>query len=237
MKISSKGLKLIKKFEGCKLKAYKDVAGVWTIGYGHTGGVTSGQSITQAQANEFLTNDCKKAEAAVNKYVSKYKFNQNQFDALTSFAFNIGNINQLTANGTRTIAQISAKIPAYCNSGGKKEPGLVTRRAEEKKLFDTPVSGQTSSPSTSTSKKYAVGKTYTLQSNMKVRTGAGTNYKAKTYKELTAGGKKADANKDGALDKGTKVTCQEVKKVGNDTWIRIPSGWIAAIYKGKVYVK
>lgn len=77
--------------------------------------------------------------------MSKYKFNQNQFDALVSFAFNIGSIDKMTVNGTRTIAEISEKIPAYCNCAGKKLQGLINRRNAEKKLFDTPISGQAAS--------------------------------------------------------------------------------------------
>lgn len=150
MNISNKGLELIKRFEGCRLAAYKDSGGTWTIGYGHTKGVTAGQTITQAQADAFLVEDCGKAEAAVNKYMSKYNFNQNQFDGLVSFAFNIGSIDKLTINGTRTIAEISSKIPAYCNCAGKKLQGLVNRRTAEKKLFDTPVSGQATAPVAST---------------------------------------------------------------------------------------
>lgn len=84
---------------------------------------------------------------------------------------------------------------------------------------------------------YTVGKTYTLQSEMKVRTGAGTNYAAKTHFLLTRDGQKHDADGDGALDKGTKVTCKSVKKVGSDTWIKTPSGWIAAVYNGLIYVR
>lgn len=139
MKISNKGLKLIEKYEGLRLTAYKDPVGIWTIGYGHTKGVYSGQKITEAKAEEYLKQDALTAEKAVNKYVSKYHFNQNQYDALVSFAYNIGNIDQLTANGTRSIEQISNKILAYNKAGGKVLPGLTKRRAEEKKLFDTPV--------------------------------------------------------------------------------------------------
>lgn len=84
---------------------------------------------------------------------------------------------------------------------------------------------------------YSVGQTYTLQAEMKVREGAGTNCRAKSHGELTADGKKHDADGDGALEKGTRVTCKSVQKVGSDTWIETPSGWIAAIYCGKVYVK
>ena len=87
---------------------------------------------------------------------------------------------------------------------------------------------------------YKVGTTYKTQVILKVRTGAGTNYAQKTYNQLTTNAK-ANAYSSGVnagcLKAGTKVTCYEVKKVGNDTWLRIPSGWIAARYNGKVYVK
>ena len=137
MKISENGISLIKQFEGCRLTAYQDSAGVWTIGYGHTGGVYPRQVISQMEADLLLRQDLVKAELAVTKYDRKYHWNQNQFDALVSFAFNIGSINQLTAKGTRSIAEISAKIPAYRKAGGKVLPGLVKRRAAEKELFDS----------------------------------------------------------------------------------------------------
>ena len=72
MSISNNFFTLIKKFEGCKLTAYQDSIGVWTIGYGHTAGVTKGQVITQAQADTYLKSDCTTAEKAVNSYDSKY---------------------------------------------------------------------------------------------------------------------------------------------------------------------
>lgn len=84
---------------------------------------------------------------------------------------------------------------------------------------------------------YTVSKTYTTQVELKVRTGPGTKYRAKKYSELTTDGKGHDSDKDGALNKGTRVTCKEVRKVGQDIWIRTPSEWIAAFYNGKVYVK
>ena len=89
-KLSENGLQLIKKFEGCKLKAYKDIGGVYTIGYGHTKNVKKGMTITQKQADVFLKEDCNKFVDHINKYMDTYNFNQNQFDALVSFAFNIG---------------------------------------------------------------------------------------------------------------------------------------------------
>ena len=140
MKISQTGLNLIKSFEGCKLVAYKAVSTekYYTIGYGHYGAdVTKGMRITQTRADAMLASDLAKFEAKVNKYQGKYNFNQNQFDALVSFAYNVGSIDGLTNNGKRTIAQISAKFAAYNKSGGKVLTGLTKRRAAEKKLFDT----------------------------------------------------------------------------------------------------
>lgn len=140
--ISNNGINLIKTFEGCRLTAYQDSAGVWTIGYGHTSGVTKGQTITQAQADAYLKTDCATAATAVNSYNSKYNWNQNQFDALVSFTFNCGtgNLKTLTANGTRTIGEISKQITAYNKAGGKVLQGLINRRAAEKELFDKAIS-------------------------------------------------------------------------------------------------
>lgn len=138
MKTSKNGLELIKKHEGCRLKAYLDPAGIPTIGYGHTSGVKIGQTITQAQAEAYLQMDVEKSEKAVDKYSDIYHWTQNQFDALASFTYNCGagNLDKLTAGSTRTIAEISAKIPSYCKAGGKTLSGLVRRRADEKSLFD-----------------------------------------------------------------------------------------------------
>ena len=98
-------------------------------------------------------------------------------------------------------------------------------------------SGTTSSGSASTSKPtYTVGKEYTLiEDAIRVRTGAGTNNPKKSYGELTANAR-AHAYSNGCLKKGTEVTCQAVQNVGNDIWIKIPSGWIAAYYGGAKYV-
>lgn len=95
----------------------------------------------------------------------------------------------------------------------------------------------TTTSNTTKTPTYKVGCTYTLQSELKVRTGAGTNYRAKKYSELTTDGKKHDKDKDGALDKGTKVTCKKVIKNGNEVWLETPSGFLCAYYKGKVYIK
>ena len=87
---------------------------------------------------------------------------------------------------------------------------------------------------------YKVGTTYTTQVILKVRAGAGTNYAQKSYNQLTVNAR-ANAYSSGVnigcLKAGTRVTCQEIRQVGNDIWIRIPSGWIAGNYNGKTYVK
>lgn len=90
-------------------------------------------------------------------------------------------------------------------------------------------------PATSTP-PYQIGKVYTLLADhLRVRTGPGTGYATKAYKNLTANAK-AHAYDNGTLKKGTRVTCKDVRKVGSDIWIKTPSGWIAAYYKGKKYV-
>lgn len=138
MKTSEKGIELIKKFEGCKLQAYKAIPSEkhWTVGYGHYGpDVTPNMLISQVQAEVYLRLDLEKFEKKVEKYNDKYLWTQNEFDALVSFAYNIGSIDQLTANGTRTKDQIAAKIPAYNKAGGKVLGGLTKRRAAEQKMF------------------------------------------------------------------------------------------------------
>lgn len=152
-KISEKGLNLIKQFEGCRLRAYQCSAGVWTIGYGHTAGVRQGQTITQAQAEEYLKQDCRKFENYVNNkaYVPvTAQLNQNQFDALVSFAFNCGQGNLKTLCAGRSTAQIAAALPKYNKAAGKVLSGLVRRRVAEQKLFNTAVSSTVETANTET---------------------------------------------------------------------------------------
>ena len=85
---------------------------------------------------------------------------------------------------------------------------------------------------------YQIGKTYVTQVNLNVRTGAGTSNSIKKYSELTSDGKKhAYIQNYACLKAKTKVTCLEVKKIGNEIWLRIPSGWICGFYNGKIYVE
>ena len=137
MKTGQAGIKLIKQFEGCRLTAYKCPAGVWTIGYGHTQGVQPGQTITQTQAEQMLVADLGKYESNVNKYQDKYKWSQNEFDALISFAYNIGGIDKLTAGGTRTRQEIADKMLLYNKANGEVLSGLTRRRQAERELFMT----------------------------------------------------------------------------------------------------
>ena len=141
MNISKNGFELIKCFESFSPKACKCLATekYYTIGFGHYGAdVKENQTITKEQAEELLQKDLEKFEQKVNKYNNVYNFNQNQFDALVSFCYNVGNIDQLTAKGTRTIKEISEKILAYNKSGGKVINGLTNRRKKEQELFNTP---------------------------------------------------------------------------------------------------
>lgn len=140
MKLDSRGIQFIKSLEGCKLTAYRDIGGVLTIGIGHTGkDVKVGMTITEEQAMTIFKKDISKFEKHVNKYHVIYNFNQNQFNALVSFAFNIGNIDQLTKNGTRTIQEISNKITSYTYCNGKYSSGLYNRRCKELQLFNEQV--------------------------------------------------------------------------------------------------
>ena len=145
MKTSQKGIDLIKNFEGFRAQAYRCLPSekYLTIGYGHYGpDVKMGQVITRSQGEKLLKDDLVRFEACVNKYDHKYDFNQNEFDALVSFAYNIGSIDQLTANGTRSRKVIADKMTLYVHSGGRVIPGLVSRRKAEAALF---LSGSNSS--------------------------------------------------------------------------------------------
>lgn len=135
LKTGQAGINLLKEFEVCWLEAYKCPAGVWTIGYGHTAGVKQGDKITQAQADAYFVADLEKYEAKVNKYNATYHWNQNEFDALVSFAYNIGSIDQLTANGTRTKEKIASSMLLYNKAGGRALAGLARRRQKENALF------------------------------------------------------------------------------------------------------
>lgn len=135
--LSQNGLNLIKKWEGLRLKAYKCSAGKWTIGYGHTMGVTKNMTCIQEQADAWLYSDCQNAMDVVNRWDTVYNWSQNEFDALVSFTFNCGsaNLNRLLQNGTRSRAEIEKYLPQYRKAGGRVVQGLINRRNDELKLF------------------------------------------------------------------------------------------------------
>lgn len=98
--------------------------------------------------------------------------------------------------------------------------------------------GEQTTGSDSSIPSYKVGSVYTVvASDLIVRKGAGKNYAAVGYNKLTSDAKSKDSDKDGALNKGARVTCKDLKTVNGDIWMKIPSGWIAAVYDGNVYVK
>lgn len=147
-KISKNCLDLVKEFEGCRLTAYRDEVGVWTIGYGITNSdknitgttIKRGLKISKETAEKWLEESLnKKYLPFVLKYDEQYNWNQNELDALVSFAYNIGSITQLTAKGTRSKKTIAAKLLEYNKAGGKVYRGLTRRRKAEQKLFLTSV--------------------------------------------------------------------------------------------------
>lgn len=239
MVTSQNGIDLIKKFEGCRLTAYRCAAGKWTIGYGHTAGVVAGQSITQEQAESLLIDDLEKFELNVMKFNSIYHWNQNEFDALVSFAFNLGSINELVKNGSRTKEEIANKIPAYNKAAGKVLSGLIDRRAEEKALFLKPMSESiptvqaASVDATHVQLNYHPGTTYrvSVNSSLTVR----TKPVLKNGEEVK--GIKLDSLKDGAVVKNlaTMRLNDEIwmylglDKHGREQWVCADTGSVAYV--------
>ncbi len=147
MKTSESGIELIKRFEGLELEAYQDIAGIWTIGYGHTGpDVEPGMKISERDAEELLRRDLKPREQAVDSAV-RVPLNQNEFDALVSFVYNvgIGALRSSTAlkrlnKGNRVGAADALTWWNKATVGGvlREVTGLTRRRAAERALFLTP---------------------------------------------------------------------------------------------------
>lgn len=144
MKTSQNGINLIKRFEGCRLQAYKPVAAepCYTIGYGHYGSdVLPGMVISQAQAEAYLAQDLAKYEKSVNAL--NIPLNQNQFDALVSFAYNCGSGNLKKLVRGRSPQQIADAMLQYNKGSGKVLPGLTKRRQTERTLFLSGTSSKT----------------------------------------------------------------------------------------------
>jgi len=140
MRASQTLIDAIKKFEGVSLKAYRDSAGVWTIGYGHTKDVKAGDKITQYQAEQFLKEDLQKFEAIANKV--KRISTQGKFDAILDFIYNCGptNFEKSTLKAYiecgKATWEIQEQFLRWVNAGGKKLGGLVSRRIWEAARFN-----------------------------------------------------------------------------------------------------
>lgn len=149
MKISKNGLKAIREHEGVRNKAYLDSGGVWTVGVGHTAArgapiPKKGLVLTDEEVLEVLDRDLDHFEGKVNGLV-KVPLSQNQFDALVSLCFNIGegafaNSTLLRKLNNKDYQGAADQFLVWVKVGGKKVQGLVNRRVKERSLFLNPVS-------------------------------------------------------------------------------------------------
>ena len=141
MKTSEVGRELIKEFEGCKQVAYQDSVGVWTIGYGHTKDVYEGQLAIKKTCDRFLEEDLDEFEGYVDSYV-KVELNQNQFDALVAWTFNLGPGNLSESTMLRKLNEgdydaVPGEMRRWNKAGGEVLNGLVRRRDAEAGLFSS----------------------------------------------------------------------------------------------------
>jgi lysozyme len=144
--INDRGIAVIKQYEGIKLDAYQDVAGIWTIGYGHIRGVMPGMHISQEEAEQALQDDLTGTEAAVDGATSDGETTDNQFSAMVAFAFNVGTANfrqssllkeHLAANYQRAADDFLMWNKARINGVLQPVTGLTNRRNAERGLYLT----------------------------------------------------------------------------------------------------
>ena len=221
MKISAKGLALIKEFEGCELKAYFCPAGVLTVGFGSTGPhVKPGMTITETEAEALLLNDLVRVEQAVNTLV-KVPMTQGAYDALVSFTFNCGEgafadstlLRELN-EGKDPNTTAKAQFPRWTNGG---LAGLVRRRAAEVELFCSGAPAQTAKPVVSIKamqatllKKVPLAGT-DLEPDQKIEIEAGKEYKGCIVLEANDGHKKIEL------------------PFGQGEWWVFPSHWVGFV--------
>jgi len=139
MKTSGEGIALIKKFEGCEIKAYQCSAKVWTIGYGHTRGVSEKDTCTKEEAEKILVEDLEEFEKYVNDLVD-IPLAQNQFDALVAWTFNLGPTNLKSSTllaklNENDVNDVPFQIRRWNKAGGNVLDGLVRRREAEALLW------------------------------------------------------------------------------------------------------
>jgi lysozyme len=141
MKTSKEGLDLIKFFEGFRSKPYKCPAGVWTIGYGTTKGITKHHDpISEEEALQYLISDLAKFEKYVVEYNTNPKITQQQFDALVSFTYNLGpgslrRSSVLRHHNLGNYSKAADSFLLWNKAGGKVLKGLVVRRQKERDLY------------------------------------------------------------------------------------------------------
>lgn len=139
MKTSQEGIALIKKFEGCELEAYQCSANVWTIGYGHTAGVSEGDVCTQEDADRMLAEDLEEFEGYVREAVD-VSLEQHNFDALVAWTYNLGpgslqSSTMLKRLNEENFDEVPSEMRRWNKSGGQVLDGLVRRREAEALLF------------------------------------------------------------------------------------------------------
>lgn len=143
MQYSKSGLQLIETFESCRLTAYQDQGGIWTIGYGHTANVLEGMVCTPFQAASWLMQDVQEADLQLNRMLStSITLSQNEYDALTDFTFNVGSHNLwgstlLHKLNAGDFAGAAAEFEKWDHVSGKVVAGLLRRRIAEETLFNT----------------------------------------------------------------------------------------------------
>ncbi len=145
--INEAGLSVIEHCEGCQLRAYQDVAGIWTIGYGHIRGVTPGMEISQQQAEQALTDDVSSAVKVVDEAIGAVETSDNQFSAMVALCFNIGSLNyrgssvlrEHCAGNFQNAADAFMKWNhAHVRGVLQEVAGLTNRRAAERDLYLKP---------------------------------------------------------------------------------------------------
>lgn len=153
MSVNQATLDLIKKYEGCRLEAYQDSVGIWTIGYGHTAGVQDGDTCTQDQADQWLADDLIQAEQAVQGAIT-VSLTDGEYGALVSFCYNVGpgvpgrkdGLIHLVGGGPSHLLiycnqsnfdLAAAEFPKWARAGGVVIQGLMNRRLDEQSLFQS----------------------------------------------------------------------------------------------------
>ena len=139
LKTSQEGISLIKSFEGCELTAYRCSANVPTIGFGHTAGVSDGDTCTQEEAENMLAEDLEEFEDYVKNYVES-ELQQNEFDALVAWTYNLGPANlkestMLKELNSGNFEEVPRQMKRWNRAGGEVLDGLIRRREAESRLF------------------------------------------------------------------------------------------------------